>query len=72
MRLGMRLDTGMTEPEFRSRVARVCQVLGCSKDLAEDYVRGMGETPVVEHGKVIVRDAEGHIIARVCASILKP
>ncbi len=61
----------MTESEFKSRVARVCQVLGCSKDLAADYVQGMGESPVVEHGKIIVRDPQGHIIARVCASVLE-
>lgn len=61
----------MTDSEFNSRVARVCQVLGCSKDLAADYVEGMGETPVVEHGKIIVRDPQGHIIARVSASILE-
>lgn len=60
----------MTEAEFQTRVQRVSQVLGCSRDLAIDYVQGMGDPPVVEHGKIIVRDPEGHIIARVCASIL--
>ena len=60
----------MTESEFKARVARVCQVLGCSKDLAADYVEGMGENPTIEHGKIIVRDPQGHIIARVSASIL--
>ncbi|TDU66030.1 hypothetical protein EI77_03766 [Prosthecobacter fusiformis] len=61
----------MTESEFNSRVTRLCQVLGCSKDLATDYVQAMGDSPVVEHGKVIVRDPQGHIIARVSASILE-
>jgi hypothetical protein len=61
----------MTDSEFNFRVARVCQVLGCSKDLAADYVEGMGENPIVEHGKIIVRDPQGHIIARVSASILE-
>lgn len=61
----------MTESEFQSRVKRLCVVLGCSKDLAADYVQGMGDTPVIEHGKVIVRDPQGHIIARVSASILE-
>lgn len=61
----------MTESEFKARVARVCQVLGCGKDLATDYVEAMGDSPVIEHGKVIVRDPQGHIIARVAASILE-
>lgn len=61
----------MTESEFQTRVARLCQVMACGRDLATDYVRGMGDNPVVEHGKIIVRDEDGHIIARVPASILE-
>lgn len=60
----------MTDSEFQTRITRLCLLLGCSKDLASDYVRAMGDTPVVEHGKVIVRDADGRIIARVPDSIL--
>ncbi|MCW0219831.1 MAG: hypothetical protein OJI67_16015 [Prosthecobacter sp.] len=61
----------MTETEFKTRVTRLCQLLGCSRDLATDYVEAMGDNPVVEHGKVIVRDADGRIIARVADSILE-
>lgn len=61
----------MTEAEFQTRVRRVSQILGCSRDLAVDYVQGMGDPPVVEKGKVIIRSPEGYIIARVCASVLQ-
>lgn len=60
----------MTDNEFKNRVTRICQLLGCSRDLATDYVKAMGDSPVVEHGKVLIRDAQGRIIARVSDSIL--
>ncbi len=61
----------MTETEFNARVARLCQALGCGKELARDYVRAIGDEPVVEHGKIIVRDPAGKIIARVPASVIQ-
>ncbi len=67
----MRLRITMTEAEFQNRVRRVCQVLGCSRDLAVDYVQGMGDPPVIEGGKVIIRSPEGYIIARVSSSVLQ-
>lgn len=61
----------MTEHELTTRVTRICQLLGCSRDLAIDYVRGIGESPEIVHGKVLIRNAEGRIIARVSESILE-
>jgi len=61
----------MTENEFKTRVTRICQLLGCSRDLASDYVEAMGDSPVIEHGKVLIRDSQGRIIARVSESILE-
>ena len=34
-------------------------------ELALDYAKGLGETPEVVHGKMLVRNDEGRIIARV-------
>jgi hypothetical protein len=44
--------------------------LGCSKDLAEDYAKGISDPPEIIHGKIVVRDPEGRIMARVPDSVL--
>ena len=55
----------MTDEEFTGLVARIRQALGCGQELALDYAKGLGETPEVVHGKMLVRNDEGRIIARV-------
>lgn len=60
----------MNENDIQALTARIRQSLSCSKDLAEDYARGIGNPPEVIHGKVVVRDEDGRIIARVPESIL--
>ena len=55
----------MTDEEFSGLVARIRQALGCGQELALDYAKGLGESPEVVHGKMLVRNDEGRIIARV-------
>jgi len=60
----------MADPDLQTLASRIRQSLGCSKDLAEDYARGISNPPEIIHGKIVVRDADGRIIARVADSIL--
>jgi hypothetical protein len=38
--------------------------------LAEDYAKGISNPPEIIHGKIVVRDPEGRIMARVPDSVL--
>ena len=60
----------MTDIDIESLSVRIRQSLGCSKDLAADYAKGIGNPPEIIHGKILVRDAEGRIVARVPDSVL--
>ena len=60
----------MTDTDIQSLATRIRQSLGCSKDLAEDYAKGISNPPEIVHDKIVVRDTEGRIIARVPASVL--
>jgi hypothetical protein len=60
----------MTDFAPESLAIRIRQSLGCSKELAADYVKGISDPPEIIHGKVIVRDPEGRIVARVPESVL--
>ena len=60
----------MTDTELQALAARIRQSLGCSKDLAEEYAKGIGDPPEIIHGKIVVRDANQRIIARVPDSVL--
>ena len=60
----------MTEMDIPTLATRIRQSLGCSKDLAEDYAKGISNPPEIIHGMIVVRDTEGRIIARVPASVL--
>jgi hypothetical protein len=60
----------MTDTDLQTLAARIRQSLSCSKDLAEDYAKGIGDPPEVIHGKVVVRDEDKRIIARVPVSVL--
>lgn len=61
----------MTETDRQALAIRIRQTLGCGKDLAEDYAQGIGDPPEIIHGRVLVRDADGRIIARVPDSVLE-
>jgi hypothetical protein len=58
-------DQLMTDEEFSGLVARIRQALGCGQELALDYAKGIGETPEVVLGKILVRNDTGRIVARV-------
>ena len=60
----------MTSPDLQTLATRIRQSLGCSKDLAEDYAKGISNPPEIIHGKIVVRDPEGRIMARVPDSVL--
>ncbi len=60
----------MTDIDLETLAVRIRQSLGCSKDLAADYAKGISNPPEIIHGKILVRDAEGRIVARVPDSVL--
>lgn len=62
----------MIENDLPMLATRIRQSLGCSKDLAEDYARGISDPPEIVHGKILVRNPEGRIIARVPDTVLIP
>ena len=60
----------MTDIDPQTLATRIRQSLGCSKELAVDYASGIGDPPEIIHGKILVRDADGRIVARVPDSVL--
>lgn len=62
----------MTDIDIQALAVRIRQSLGCGKDLAEDYARGISNPPEIVHGKILVRDPDGRIIARVPETVLLP
>lgn len=60
----------MTLIDPETLATRIRQSPGCSKDLAVDYAKGIGDPPEIIHGKILVRDADGRIVARVPDSVL--
>jgi hypothetical protein len=60
--------TAFTNPDL---VSRIRNALGCSKDLAEEYAATIGETPEIVHGKILLRNEDGRIIAYVPESVLE-
>ena len=62
----------MTDTDIQALAIRIRQTLGCGKDLAEDYARGISDPPEIVHDRILVRDADGRIIARVPETVLLP
>jgi hypothetical protein len=60
----------MTEAAFDDLVKRIRNSLDCSKELAADYAKGIGETPEIQNGQVLVRNEDKRIIARIPESVL--
>jgi hypothetical protein len=56
--------------DFATVVTRIQNALGCSKDMAAEYARAIGDKPEVAHGKIMVRNENQRIIAYVPASVL--
>ena len=60
----------MTEEEFKALVSRIQNSLACSKEMATEYASAIGDNPEVVHGKIMVRNERGLIIAYVPMSVL--
>ena len=60
----------MSPTDLQTLATRIRQSLGCSNGLAEDYAKGISDPPEIIHGKIVVRDADGRIVARVPDSVL--
>ncbi len=61
----------MPPQDFASIVSRIQNALACSKDMAAEYARAIGENPEVVHGKIVLRNEQNRIIAHVPASVLE-
>lgn len=51
-------------------VTRIRNALGCSKDMATEYASAIGEKPEVAHGKIMVQNEDGRIIAYLPVTVL--
>ena len=60
----------MITPTKPDLVSRIRNALGCSKDLATEYAAAIGGAPEIAHGKILLRNEEGRIIAYVPESVL--
>ena len=61
----------MTETDLATIITRVQNALGCSKDMATEYARAIGENPEVVHGKILLRNEDHRIIAYLPVSVLE-
>jgi hypothetical protein len=61
----------MTQTDFATIVTRIQNALGCSKDMAAEYARAIGDKPEVAHGKILLRNENHRIIAYVPATVLE-
>jgi hypothetical protein len=57
-------------PDQPTLVTRIQNALGCSKDMATEYAKAIGENPEIVHGKILLRNDQKRIIAYVPASVL--
>jgi hypothetical protein len=60
----------MTEAALDNLTTRIRNSLGCSKELAQQYARDMGDKPEIQNGQILVRNEDRRIIARLPASVL--
>ena len=64
------LKDRMTDAAIAELVLRIQNALGCGRELAGDYAAAIGDKPEIQHGKIIVRDSDGRIIAHIPESVL--
>jgi hypothetical protein len=57
-------------PHLPTIVTRIQNALRCSKDMATEYAKAIGEEPEIVHGKILLRNEQERIIAYVPASVL--
>ena len=62
----------MNEQTLNTLITRIRSTLGCSKELAGDYASAIGDTPEIQNGQVVIRTAEGRVLARLPESVLTP
>lgn len=55
----------MTESDFNAAAEELAKLNGITAELAGEYLSIIGDTPELENGEAIVRDAHGAEIARV-------
>ena len=60
----------MTASPVEELATRIRDELGCSKELAAEYASDIGDDPEIDHYKIIIRNAQGQIIARLPVSVL--
>ena len=60
----------MTEAAFDDLVKRIRNSLDCSKELAADYAKSIGDNPEVQNGQVLVRNEDKRIVARLPEKVL--
>ena len=58
-------------PELATIVSRIQNALGCSKDMATEYAKAIGENPEIVHGKILLRNEQNRIVAYVPATVLE-
>lgn len=61
----------MTDSALEGLVTRIRNCLGCSKELAGEYARGISDPPEIQNGQIVVRNEERRIIARLPESVMK-
>ncbi|MCE9519103.1 MAG: hypothetical protein K8R87_06080 [Verrucomicrobia bacterium] len=61
----------MNQTDLESLATRIRNTINCGRELAQDYAAMIGDTPEIQAGQVILRNAEGRIIARVPQSVLE-
>jgi hypothetical protein len=57
--------------ELATIVSRIQNALGCSKDMATEYAKSIGDHPEIVHGKILLRNEQNRIIAHVPASVIE-
>ena len=58
-------------PDLPTLVRRIQNALGCSKDMATEYAKTIGENPEIVYGKILLRNEQKRIIAYVPANVLE-
>lgn len=61
----------MSDIDSTAIAARIQCAVGCSKEMAAEYSKAIGQNPEVVRGKVLVRNEENRIIAYVPATVLQ-
>ena len=61
----------MSPAQLAIVVTRIQNFLGCSKGMATEYAKAIGEHPEIVHGKIPLCNEQKRVIAHVPASVLE-